>query len=250
MKQSGIADQCYVSGYDLSGDVGQLKGIAGGKSPLVVTGISSSALERIGGKRDGQINFQTFFNDATDQAHPVLSALPTADRIVSYARGLGSGSPIASTVAKQINYDQTLAADGGLTFAVTAQANSFGLEWGDQLTSGLAAHSGAASETGLDSGGASTTFGLQAYLHVVSFTGTDATITIQESSDDASGDPYANITGGAFAQVTGAPFSQRIATSATQTIERWLRVTTTTSGGFTQMSFIVQVSRNLTATSF
>ncbi len=89
--------------------------------------------------------------------------------------------------------------------------------------------------------GAGTTFGFQAYLQVFSFTGTDATITIQDSSDNAT---FANVTGGGFTQITTAPTTQRIATSNSATIGRYLRAQVTTSAGYTSLAFALQVTRN------
>jgi len=393
-KQTGLGDNCYVGGYDLSGDIGSLGSIAGSLATLDVTGIDKSAHERLGGLRDGNIAYNAFFNPAAGQAHPVLSALPTADQMVTYFRGTTLGNPAASMIGKQIDYAGTRAADGSFTFAVTAQANGYGLEWGEQLTPGkftatslltgnastfeggianwvaktnctiaqssAQAHGGTKSlaltsaasgtmtaqhvtdspngttgfavngggsyvasgwfrsavsartcemqvhwfdsagssvstttgstitsstsawtqassahtapatavyaivqATVVSTGGASevhyvddvlfvagpgsvddsssSTFGFQAYLQVFSFTGTDATITIQDSSDNAT---FANVTNGAFTQITAAPTTQRIATSNAATIGRYLRAQVTTSAGYTSLAFALQVTRN------
>jgi hypothetical protein len=247
-KQSGLGDNCFVAGYDLSGDVGSLSKIGGGPKPLVVTAINKSAFERIGGIRDGGLEYMAFFNDATGQAHPRLSTLPRTDQIVTYCRGTTLGNPAAACVAKQLNYDGTRGADGSFTFTVQALANAYGLEWGRQLTAGKRTDTAATNGTPVDFT-ASSAFGLQAYLHVTSFVGTDATIKIQESSDNGA-DAYADVTGGGFTQVTSGPTSQRIATSAVLSVERYLRVVTTTSAGFTSLVFSVTVMRNLTATAF
>src|SRR6187455_3469811 len=106
-KQSGLGDRLYVSGYDLSGDIGSIQRIAGGPAALDLTDITQSAYDREGGLRDGGIDFTAWFDKATNRAHPRLSVLPTADVITTYCRGLGLGSPAASCVAKQINYDPT-----------------------------------------------------------------------------------------------------------------------------------------------
>ena len=69
-----------------------------------MTGIDKSAVERLGGPRDGNIDFQAYFNDASVQAHPVLSGLPTADRIVTYYHRTATiGDEVASLIGKQIN---------------------------------------------------------------------------------------------------------------------------------------------------
>lgn len=249
-KGTGLGDQLYVAGYNLSGDTGSLGRIGGGPAALELTGIDKSAFERKGGVRDGGIEFSSFFNKAAGQAHPVLSALPTSDVIVSYVRGQSLGAAAASVVAKQINYDPTRAGDGQLTVAVQELANGYGLEWGKSLTAGIRTDSGATNGTGVDFA-AETSFGLQAYLHVFDFTGTDVTIKLQESSDDGSGDAYADVTDGGFTQITGStPLTERIATAVDQTVEQWLRVVTVTSGGFSDLDFAVFVVKNLTTPEF
>jgi hypothetical protein len=55
------------------------------------------------------------------------------------------------------------------------------------------------------------------------------------------------VTGGGFTAATGVT-SQRIATSSSQTVERYLRVVTT--GTFSSAVFAVTVVRNDTAVSF
>lgn len=249
-KTAGMGDNFYSGGYDLSGDVGSLSRIGGGPAPLEVTAINKSAPERLGGKRDGEISFMSWFNPAAAQAHAALSPLPTANVIASYFHVPAIGNPAASVVAKQINYDGTRGADGSLSFAIQALANGFGLEWGDQLTAGKRTDTGATAGTAFDSGAATTNFGLQAYLQVFSFVGTDVTVKIQESSDNA-GDAYADVVGGGFTQITGgAPLTQRIATATNLAVERYLKVTTVTTGGFTSLVFAVMAVRNLAAPTF
>jgi hypothetical protein len=248
-KQAGLGDNLYVAGYDLSGDVGSLGNIAGGPAALDVTAIDKSAMERIGGVRDGRIEFSAFFNDAAGRAHPRLSSLPTANVIVTYYRGTTLGNPAAALVAKQINYDGNRGDDGSLTFAVEALGNGYGLEWGQSLTAGKRTDTGATNGTGVDFGTGSTNFGLQAYLQVFAFTGTDVTIKLQESSDNGA-DAYADVTGGGFTQVTSGPTSERIATANNLTVERFLRAVTVTTGGFSSLTFAVVAVRNDTAVAF
>ena len=255
-KQSGLGDHLYVAGYDLSGDIAALNSISGSTATLDKTGIDKSAHVRIGGQRTGNIDAVTHFNDATvaggdtDQEHLVFSALPTTDVHLMYCRGTTQGKRAACLIAKQLNYDGTRGTDGDLTLAVSSQANGYGLEWGWLLTAAARTDTGATNGTGIGGLWAQTDFGLQAYLQVVSFTGTDATITIEESSDNGAADAWAAVTGGAFTQVTAARTTERIATANDQTIEQYLRVATSTTGGFTEMTFVVMVNRNLTATTF
>ncbi|WP_406418054.1 hypothetical protein [Streptomyces sp. NBC_01614] len=460
-KQSGLGDGLIVDGTNLSGDTGSLGRIGGGPNPLVVTGIDKGAFERIGGQRDGGIEWSSWFNPASGQAHAKLSSLPLINRMITYQRGTTLGKPAACLVGKQINYDPTRGDDGAMTIAVQSLSNGYGIEWGEQVTPGVRTDTGAASGDGVEFGydgedylalpGASgdyastpdaaalditgdidlrvrvalndwtpaaestliakytatgnqrsyalavttagalifrwsedgtaektetssanlgglaagattwvratldadvggtdanvtfytsddgvtwtqlgavqpvgattsifvstavlelggqtlgtvnrlagkifraqvlnsiggtsvaapiasaatdtvtdatprtwtvngnayvssrTRYGLQAYLQVLSFTGTDVTVKLQSSADDGATDTYADVTGGGFTQITAGPTSERIATSSALEIERYLRVVTTSVGGFSELSFVVVVAVNLTETEF
>jgi hypothetical protein len=243
VKETGLGDRLFVAGYDLSGDVGSVQRIGGGPAAMDVTGIDKSGYERIGGLRDGGIDFTAWFDDQAGQAHPRLSTLPSTDVIVSYFHGATQGNACASTVAKQVNYDGTRAADGAFSFSVNAVSNGYGLEWGRMLTDGKRTDGSATSPaTGLD-GSASTSLGAQAWLHVFAFTGTSVTVTLQDSADNSTfaaiGVPMA------FTAATGIT-SERIA--VTGTIRRYVRAIT--SGTFSNAVFAVQFTRNATAVSF
>ncbi len=247
-KQTGLGDNLYVGGFDLSGDVGSIGTIGGGPTALDVTSVDQSAMDRLGGVRDGRIEFSAFYNVGTGRAHPVLSALPTTDVQMMYFRGTTLSGPAAVMIGKQINYDGNRGGDGSFTFDVSAQANAYGLEWGKMLTAGKQTESSAGDGTGVDFAVGSTTLGLQAHVQCFAFTGTSITIVLEESQNDDSGDPYAAVTGGGFAAISAAQTVERIATSATQTIERWLRLSW--SGTFSNAVFAVVVNRNDTAPAF
>jgi len=247
-KGTGLGDNFYVAGVDVSGDVNSLSRIGGGLAPIDMTDITQSAYERQGGLRDGAIAWSSYFDP--DVAHPLLSALPVTDVHVMYCRGTTLGNHGAALVAKQVGYDPARPGDGSLLFGVQALANRYGLEWGRQLTAGKRTDTGATAGTGVDLGTGSTTHGLQAYLQVFSMTGTDATVKIQESSDNGSGDAWADVTGGAFTELAAGPAVERIATATDLTVERYLRAVTTTSAGFTSLVFALLVVRNDTEVTF
>lgn len=239
-KQSGLGDNLYIDGVDLSGDVGAVGRVSGGPSLLDVTGIDKSGHERIGGLRDGSVVFTSYFNPA--RAHPKLNDLPTGDVQLMYCRGTSLGSPAAALIAKQIGYDGERGDDGSFTFEVEALANGYGLEWGRQLTAGKRTDTAATNGSSIDDSAASS-HGLQAYLQVFAFTGTSATVKIQQSSDNGAGDAWADVA--SFLAATGVG-GQRI--TAAGSVERYLRVVTT--GTFTSITFAVVVVRNETAVSF
>jgi hypothetical protein len=240
-KTSGLGDNLYIGTVDISGDVGSLSRIGGGSTLLDVTAINQYAFNRLGGVRDGGIDFISYNNKTG--SHVPLSALPKTDVLVSYFRGTAIGNTAASLVAKEIDYAGTRNADGSVTFTTSTASNGYGLDWGNQLTTGKQTFTGASTANILDfgSGIGTTAFGLQAYLHVFAFTGTSATIKLQHSNDNGAGDAYADVTGGAFASVTTAT-SERIATGRTLSVKRWIRLSI--AGTFTNLQCAVVVSKN------
>lgn len=245
-KQSGLNMACFIGGYDLSGDVMGFSKISGSVATLDVTPINKSAHVRLYGQRDGAIDFTTAFNPAAGAEHPVLAALPRGDVQVMGCINLSIGGEAACEIAKQVDYNPNRANTGMLDAAVTTQANGFGLEWAKLLTAGLRTDTVATTGASYDSG-AATSFGFQAYLQVTAFTGTDVTVKLQDSADNAS---FADLASGGFTQTVAAQTTQRIAVGGAATVRRYVRATTVTTGGFTSATFVVAVNKNVVATVF
>jgi hypothetical protein len=244
-KSTGLGAGLLVGGNDVSGSIGAVQRIASPRSVLELTDITQSAPERALALKDGGIDFTAWFNPAT--AHPVLAALPRTDTAVTYLhRRATQGTMAASMVGKQVTYDGNRTQDGAYVFTASAVSNAYGLEWGELLSEGVQTRTSTGNTASLDDG-AATSFGLQAYLHVTAFTGTNATFTIQSSSDDGAGDAFAAVTGGAFTQVVGVGW-ERIQTARDASIERYLRVAVT--GTFTSVTFAVIVVRNPVTVNF
>lgn len=249
-KGTGLAMEYYVDGIDISGDVGSLARIAGGPAVVLpATGINKSAHERTAGGRTGAIDAQLWFNDAASAEHPTLSTLVTTDRLVTVGVRPSIGGAAACLVCKQVDYSMVREANANLTAATPNLSNGYGLEWTVYLTTGKQTFGGAGNGTSVDYGAGvgTTAFGLQAYMHVFAFSGTSATVTIQHSSDDGAGDPFAAVTGGAFTAAS-AVGTQRIQTSRTESIERYLRINV--AGTFTNFVAAVFVAKNLTSVAF
>jgi hypothetical protein len=204
-KISGIGARFLVGGYDISGDINALDSMSCAQALLDSTDITQSAHSRIPGLRDGSMSFTSFFDPG--DAHPVLSALPTGDVLMTFlAPPLALGSPAACLNAKQIDYPPARASDAGLTMKVEGQGEGYGLEWGLQLTAGLRTDTAATNGADLDNG-AQTLYGAQAYLQVTAFTGTSVTVTIQHAPDNST---WTSLL--AFTAVSAAPATQRVAT--------------------------------------
>jgi hypothetical protein len=237
-KSTGMGDSLYVGGYDLSGDTQSFKL----SCPIMLqdaTAINQLAHSRMELKRDADWSWVNYFNPT--QAHVALSPLTLNDLIATWFNGAAVGNEAACMVAKQIGYDPTRAADGSVLFALDAKANGYGMEYAKQLTAGIRTDTVATNGTGQD-GLASSAFGMQAYLQVFAFTGTDVTVKLQDSADNAA---FADLAGAGFAQITsGTPQAQRIAISNSATVRRYVRASTVTTGGFSNLQFAVAFNRN------
>lgn len=251
-KQSGLGDNFYIAGIDVSGDVAALSRIGGGPALLDTTAINVSAMERIGGQFSGEMAFNSYFNDgaaanraaATGSTFLTLSALPTADVILTYARGTTLGNKGAAMIGKQVNYDPNRGQDGALLFATQALSNGYPLEWGIQLTAGKrtdTSATAASSGTSVDDIGAASAFGWSAYLHVFSFTGTSCTVSIHDSADNST---FALLSGASFTAATGVTSQRLQAATATAAVRRYLSVNT--AGTFSSCVFAVLFVRHTT----
>ena len=244
-KQSGMGDRLYAHGFDLSGDVGSVGTVAARRAgTLDVTAINKAAHERINGLGDGEIGFNTFFDDATDAEHDALSGLVTTDRVVTYLRGTTRGNEVACLVAKQVNYDWSRSADGGLLGTIQALGQGSPLEWGDLLVA-KTTHASADDETGyLDPGAAQTAFGAVGYLqHFEADSGT-VEYDIEDSADSTDGDDgnWANLLAFQDVATPWAQIGER--KEVTGAVEKYVRAST--NGTFTNADFAMAYRRGTT----
>ena len=232
-KQSAIGDSLFVGTTDISGDVGSVQGVNVTRALLDVTGINKSAQERILGRSDGEISFAAFHNTGTG-ARSVLSALPTADVIVTLAHGATAGNDAASLLGKQIDYNTDVAVDGSLAHTSTARSNGSPVEWGVMQTAGTASFAGTAYGGTVD-GAAASTNGGAAYLHLFSIGGGTATFAVEDSTDGSTG--WAAVAGLSFTASSTA-VAERVATATGATIKRYTRASCTNPGGGTAVAFV------------
>ena len=232
-KKSGIGQQFYLQGVDMSGDVGSLSSIATPRGIQVVTGIDRDAFERILTQTDGAISFSAFLNDVAGGTHLTLGALPITDVHIMYMTGETLGDPTFCMVGKQVNYDPTRAADGSLTIAVDAKLSAGEpAEWCRMLKSN-GTHASATDETGhlVDSGGVQTTKGGVGYLQHFSAASGTVEYDIEDSSDSTNGidGAWANLLAFSDVATPYTPIAERV--EVTGAVEKYVRCST--NGTFT-----------------
>jgi len=254
MKTSGLGDQLYVDGIDMSGDIGAVQSLVKSFAEQDVTGLDKSAIERILLLEDGEIGFANYYNPVSPGLHAILSDLPDTDALVSYFRGTLLGAVTASLLGKQINYGLSRGSDGSLVGAnIAVKGSGYGLEYGYSLTAGKKHSVGAESLPGLDgtAGGYTaapasadpTTF----VLHMFAMTGgagDDVTVRIEHSDDDGI-DPYTTLIDFTNVDIAAVPQAQRITKTVTHA-KLWLRVTTLTVSNYpTTVDFAVAAIRGV-----
>lgn len=155
-KETGLGDNLYVDGYDLSGDIGAITSLNSSRALLDVTGIDVDAHERLPGLRDGELSFNNWYNpsDGSDPddptgAHEVLKDIEN-ERHTMYYRGTSLGGPVAAFIGAQASYQLNRNNDGSLSGTVQVMnAGGRGIEWGRSLTAGKQNATGAGNLTGV-----------------------------------------------------------------------------------------------------
>jgi len=242
--QSGLGGRFFVAQYDLSGDVGAITSCQDSRVQQDISAIMDAGTRRQGLRIDGQLGYTAFWDNAAGRAHPVLKGLPQGS-IHTWCIGAAVGSVAAPLVANVSQYDDAVGQDGSLAITAAAQSSGgYGIEWASLLTTAPQTFASAAAGTYIDEYAPvfatlalPSVHGLSAYLHVFSIGSGSATVHVQDSPDHIS---FADVTGAVFTAASG-PTSQRIATSATQAVERYLRVNVT--GTFTDLVCAVAVHR-------
>jgi len=239
-KSTGLAQNFYAHGYDLSGDVGSISNASSPRNVFEVTGLSASAVERLLGLSDSNIAYDLFFNDAALQEHAGLAGRATTDVNVLWALGTTVGDPAAFCTGKQLNYDWTRGADGSLTGSVETQGNATtagaeALWWGKMLSAGKITHGSASSSSSYDDA-AQTTAGARLQLQVFDINSGTPTVVVEDSPNDSSWSTLK-----AFAAVANGnePTAEQV--TITGTVERYVRLTTT--GTFSNLDFAVAYAR-------
>src|SRR5215469_2964064 len=162
-KQSGLGDNFFLQGSDLTGDVSAIDSFSAPINLQDGTTIKQFAHSRIPLLRDANWQFSSFFDvtsGAASGATATLITLPRTDVVCNYFHGSAIGNVAAGAVMKQLNYDPTRGNDGSITTKTELDGNAFGMDWGEQLTPGIRTDSAATNGTSIDDSAGATTPGV------------------------------------------------------------------------------------------
>ena len=237
--KSGVGARIYVDEFAVGQSVYHVPAITAGASLLDTTVVADEGMRRGHGKVGGSMSLMAAFDDAAGASFDAFSRLPSADVVATYAAGSTAGARTFSVISKQMSFGATVDVSGALMLPVELVSNDYGLCDGVMLTDDTHTSTGVENLTGVDELGAagSTDHGASAFLHVIGFTGTSATIAVQDSADDVS---YADIDLDFTVSAVGG---QRVATTvATENVRRYIRARI--AGTFTSMEFALTFMRH------
>jgi len=238
-KSAGLAQDFFVAGHQLGGDVSNINEASSPRNLIEVPVLNKSGMDRINGQSNGVLDFNSWFDDGAELAHAALKPLPTTDAVMLWTFGSTIGDVAASLDAKQLNYDFTRGTDGSLAATVRGEAaNGYPLEWMNLLTAGKVTHGSAGNGTSRDDASA-TTQGIRANVQIVDIDSGTPTIVIQDSANDSS---FSTILSFTAVAATNEPAGER--KHGGGTVRRYLRVATT--GTFSNCDFVVAYVRGTT----
>ena len=221
----------FMNEFDFSSDFTQYN-FRKARQLVNVTTFGNDDKVFLAGLGEGGINVQGVWNPAANQTDEEIVALDGTEVVITASpEGATTIGDRAHVINGELdNYQPRAPHNDAVRFSASYM--------GDDSQGGIILHEFAQeSATGNFQGvagvPASTAFGAVANLHVTQFSGTDATITIEDSSDDST---YGSLV--AFTQVTGTT-SERV--SVAGTVERYVRVALT--GTFTTITFVVSFAR-------
>lgn len=229
----GKGSKVLVAEFDLSADLTQYNWGKSRQLPNVTT-FGNDDKVFISGLGEGQISVQGVFNPALtdeelaglDGTETVISASPQTFTAIGdrahMVNGFIENYQPRSSVTDAVRFSSGLKASAGAYLGVTLHH----LNQESSTSTGYTSVDGAAQSTD----------GATAFLHVTQFNGTDATVTVEDSSDD---NTFGSLV--AFTQVTGVG-SEKV--TASGTVERYVRVSL--AGTFTTVTFVVTFARHLT----
>ena len=141
--------------------------------------------------------------------------------------------------AKQASYAFDRPNDGSLVATINAlgAAGHYG-EWMEHFTSAQDTSASAGNSSSKDDG-AATSAGIAAVLHVVDIDSGTPTVKIQESSDDGSGDAFADLVTFSAVANGNEPTAERKTVSGA--VERYLRVNV--SGTYSNLDYVLAYRR-------
>jgi len=231
--QHGKGAGVFVAQFDLSGDFTQYN-FSRSRQTVDVTTMGNDDRVFLSGIGEGKISVQGIYNAATDKSDEELNALDGVETVITAsptaAAAIGDAAHMVNGFIE--NYQPRSSVNDAVRFSSGVEASAGG------YVGKVLHHNNQESSTGASASidnTAQTTNGATAFLHVTQFSGTDATVTIEDAVTEPT---YGSLV--AFTQVTGLT-SEKVTVAGN--VERFARINLT--GTFTTITFVVSFVRHL-----
>jgi hypothetical protein len=209
------------------------------------TSLVDDAFVFIPGRRSGTLSVTSMVDDDTTAGSywPVITGLADngTEFPVSVApAGFAAGNPVRMASAFEVTAAPSSPVDGGVDMPLTYSVNGL-MQWGESLIA-HAAVTATAAAAAVD-GGAGTSNGGVAHLHVTAAAGTSSPtcdVIIEHSVNGSTS--WATLA--SFTQVTTSTSAQRVVVAAGTTVRRYLRASYTIAGTGPSYTIAVAFARN------
>ena len=227
--------------YDISGYVNSFDLPFAQETPDV-TSFADAGPRRVVGNYDYSSSVLGFFDGADDAVDEILHGLLAneSDHYLTKMPGASAEGGIAYDLLVSLTRKPLSAATGGAVLLNIESAGRNGAVRGHIL--GNLTSTGAGNRAGVNQGVKASGVVYAVIFRVLSFTGTNITLKIQESSDDGAGDAYADVASLTSGALTAIGVVRATTTAA---MEAWRRLNI--SGTFTSVA--VRVTAGVVAGS-
>lgn len=218
-KAAASTFRVYLDQYALSGYLNSSQFTLDQETPVVTT-FSDAGPRRLVGNYDHSHEDNGFFDGVDNAVDEILHALvgDSADHYLGKCPDGDSENDIAYEAIVRLIGKPLSAAEAGAVLLNFSAAGAGGFSRG--LVLGSKTSTGAENLTGRNMGATTAGQIFQAVFRLITFSGTNITMKLQESQNDG-GDPYADITGLTSGALTAAGIVRVTTAAAT---EAWKRV--------------------------
>jgi hypothetical protein len=220
--------------YDLSAYLTQVS--MGKQSQAVnITTFGNDDKVYLPGLGEGSVSLQGIWDGDAGASDVVLDAAVGANAVITVGLGALSavGNPTIMLRALDASYQQRATVNDAVRITANATANG-GIRVAGRVLQPLEAETTTFDGTSVDNG-ASSAFGGVGHIHVTAFSGTSATVKIQDSANDSS---WADLI--TFANVTGVGAERLLVAGQ---VDQYLRFSIT-ADNFTSMTIACSFARN------
>lgn len=232
-KLPNVATRVYLDEFNLSGDLNAFTLNINQETP-VCTAFSDEGPRRIIGNHDYDAGYIGFLEPVTllydEQIFDLLG--DGSDHYIASCPGANAEGSVVYEGTYRLSGQPRSAELGGVVMLNFDVEGSGGLVRGVVL--GNSVETGTGQSTGIEQGATVSPEEYQVVFRLIAFTGTDITIKVQESQNDDSGDPYADVSGLTSGALTEIGV---VRASTTASTEAWKRLDF--SGTFSSATILV-----------